>query len=233
MSLAGSAVLAIWNGVTPGAEEEFVAWHLREHIPERVGLPGFLRGRRYVAIDGDPKYFNFYETERIEDLSSSSYLARLDSPTPWTKAVVAHFTATSRTICRVAGSIGIRDGAAIETIRFSSSLRPESVAQNVMRLVVALPRSIAGIVGAHLLRGDDDASRRPTAEKSLRAGPDEIADWILLIEAVDAERLAALRSSALGDSSLAAAGASTGLKRGIYALQYALSASQLGDDRSL
>ena len=89
MALLGKGVLAIWNGIKSEAEDDFVAWHVREHIPERVGLPGFLRGRRYVARDGHPKYFNFYETARVDDLSSPAYQARLNAPTEWTRKVVA------------------------------------------------------------------------------------------------------------------------------------------------
>ena len=227
MSLAGTAVLAIWNGIKPGGEDEFVAWHVREHIPERVGLPGFLRGRRYVAVDGAPKFFNFYETQRVEDLSSSHYLARLDHPTPWTKAVVATFTDTSRTICRVESSVGTGDGAAIETIRLGSSLDARRFMQNVKNLVTPLPSERVGIVSVHLLRGDNDASNRPTEEKKLRAAADEIAEWILLIEATDVERLTDLRRSSLGNDALLKAGARADLKRGIYRLQYALSSPLL------
>jgi hypothetical protein len=81
MTLVGSAVLAIWNGIAPAVEDDFVASHVREHIPERVGLPSLLRGRRYVAVDAHPKYFNFYETETADDLSSTAYQARLNAPT--------------------------------------------------------------------------------------------------------------------------------------------------------
>ena len=77
MPLAGQGVLAIWNGIEDEAEADFVAWHVREHIPERVAVPGFLRGRRYVAEVGAPKYFNFYETESPEALISPAYLQRL------------------------------------------------------------------------------------------------------------------------------------------------------------
>ena len=97
MALLGTGVLAIWNGIAPSVEEDFVASHVREHIPERVGLPGFLRGRRYVAIDGTPKYFNFYETADLSVLSSETYRPRMNEPTEWTKRVVAHFIDTSRT----------------------------------------------------------------------------------------------------------------------------------------
>ncbi len=61
MALAGRGVLAIWNGIAEEAEADFLAWHVREHIPERVAVPGFLRARRYVALRGEPRYFNFYE----------------------------------------------------------------------------------------------------------------------------------------------------------------------------
>ena len=43
--LAGEAVIATWNGITPEGRDEFYAWHIQEHIPERVGFPGFRRGR--------------------------------------------------------------------------------------------------------------------------------------------------------------------------------------------
>ena len=99
MALAGKGVLAIWNGIAEEAESEFLSWHVREHIPERVAVPGFLKARRYVAVRGVPKYFNFYETETPADLGSPAYLARLNAPSDWTKRVVRHFSDTSRTAC--------------------------------------------------------------------------------------------------------------------------------------
>jgi len=50
MSLSGSGVIAIWNDITEEGRANFYEWHDREHIPERVGIPGFLRGRRYIAL---------------------------------------------------------------------------------------------------------------------------------------------------------------------------------------
>jgi hypothetical protein len=96
MALLGKGVLAIWNGVATGYESEFLEWHVKEHIPERVGVTGFLRGRRYLSVDGTPAYFNFYETETYQVLSSEPYLGRLNDPTPWTRKVVSNFKDTSR-----------------------------------------------------------------------------------------------------------------------------------------
>jgi hypothetical protein len=227
MPLAGKAVLAIWNGIAPQAEAEFVAWHVREHIPERVGLPGFLRARRYVAEEGNPKYFNFYETERIEDLSSSAYLSRLDAPSPWTKAVVAHFTDTSRTICSVEHSAGNGDGAAIMTVKMGTSLPPRQFRQNIAEQLVPQVVDAPGFVAIHLLKGDADASRLPTAEKRLRDNADDVAEWILLIEAIDSAALRDMRSSVTSPEALLKAGVHPTMQVGIYLLQYALSASQL------
>ena len=54
MALLGTGVLAIWNNIAPGWENEFLEWHVKEHIPERIGVKGFLRGRRYISVDGTP-----------------------------------------------------------------------------------------------------------------------------------------------------------------------------------
>ena len=39
----------IWNDIAPGMERAFRDWHDEEHIPERVGVPGFLSGRRFFV----------------------------------------------------------------------------------------------------------------------------------------------------------------------------------------
>jgi hypothetical protein len=227
MTLAGSAVLAIWNGIEPEAEEEFVAWHVREHIPERVGLPGFLRGRRYVATQGFPKYFNFYETETVATLSSPVYLARLDSPSPWTKAVVAHFKDTSRTICAVRASLGHGDGAAIVAIRLSTSLSSQAFTEALIREIGVDAMETPGIVGFHVLQGDSAASNQKTAEKKLRDKADEVADWIFLLEAVDIETIERLENRMSLTERLVVCGAEQAMQKGTYVLQYALSQSQL------
>ena len=50
MSFLGTAILAFWADVDPSGEADYVDWHNREHMPERCAVPGFLRGRRYVAM---------------------------------------------------------------------------------------------------------------------------------------------------------------------------------------
>lgn len=71
-------------------EEEFNAWYDTEHVPERLAVPGFLNGRRYVATDGHPRYLAFYDIEALEVLESAAYHA-VSGPnfTPWTRRITS------------------------------------------------------------------------------------------------------------------------------------------------
>ena len=60
MDLLGSAVLVNWGGIVQDNEIEYNDWQSKEHMPERISLPGFLRGLRAVGIpctNLDYKYF--------------------------------------------------------------------------------------------------------------------------------------------------------------------------------
>jgi len=222
MTLAGKGVMAFWNDIAPGAEDDFNHWHVAEHIPERVGVPGFLRGRRYVAHDASPKYFNFYETESLATLTSPAYLARLNDPTPWTKRAIQTFRNSNRTLCRVIASLGRGEGGAMLTLRFAPAADAaarvrDRLAGELLATLVERP----GVVGAHLLRGDAEASRAETEEKALRAAPDQIADWVLLVDAIEPETLAGLRAGDLADRVLSGHGLAD-IAAGIYRLHYSL-----------
>jgi hypothetical protein len=230
MSLLGKGVLAIWNGIDPDAEREFVRWHVEEHIPERVGLPGFLRGRRYVALDGHPRYFNFYETAAVSDLTSPIYRARLDAPSEWTTRVVSRFRDTSRTICAVAASLGRGEGAFVETLRLDTSLDAADFRERFRSEVLGPAAREPGVIGAHLLEGQSRPDAGPSAENRLRGGPDAVASWVVLVEAVEPDAVHALRRGVLHETRLAAAGAAGEAQRGLYALQYALTKTELDQE---
>jgi hypothetical protein len=227
MALLGSGVLAIWNGIAPQAEDDFVAWHVREHIPERVGLPGFLRGRRYVALDGHPKYFNFYETETASDLSSAVYQARLNAPTDWTKRVVARFTDTSRTIYDVAWSLGTGEGGWIEAVALETVAAAESFQAALRDHLDEAIDAIPGIVGLHLLQGQAASGQGDTEEKKLRGAPDKVASWILLVEACRPDALMQFRSEIGSNDTFVRCDAKDSVARGIYQMQFALTKAEI------
>ena len=56
MPWLGRGALVIWHDVHD--ETDYNEWHSKEHMLERVGVPGFRRGMRYVAVAESPKYLN-------------------------------------------------------------------------------------------------------------------------------------------------------------------------------
>lgn len=126
--LLGGAVLAIWINLAPENEAEFNNWHTHQHLPERVGVPGFLRGRRYVAPETAPhkqgaKYFALYETETLDTLASPAYLERLNNPTDWSQRVLPLLRDCTRPACRVTATRGQGMGGYAATIEFGPTER--------------------------------------------------------------------------------------------------------------
>jgi len=183
MSLAGLGAVCIWHDLLPEARDDFHQWHNREHMPERVGIPGFRRGRRYVAIAGTPEYFNLYEADSAEVLGGQDYLTRLNAPTEWTRQVVPSFRNVSRSICRVVYTHGVGQGAFILTQRFDVGERDRSQVVKALRQRLLPPLcDNKGVAGVHFCLADESISKVETAEKKARADTTQVPTWIVLIE---------------------------------------------------
>lgn len=212
MSLAGEGVVAIWNGIRPEARADFYEWHSREHMPERVAIPGFCRGRRYIALEGQPEYFTLYETQSGAVLTGADYLARLNAPTPWTCRVTASFTDTSRSLCRVALSLGPGAGGLLMTWRYDVIPGQEDEHRQHLEAQLRQLSEKPGVAGAHLCIADRAASGIDTAEKKVRSAANLIPGWVVLVEGF-AERAAleaACRELVFKER----------VERGLYQLQY-------------
>ena len=144
MTMAGQGVLAFWHDVAAGSEGEFDQWHLREHIPERVAVPGFLRARRYTTLGEPPRYFYFYETESVDTLQSPAYLARLADPTPWTRRTMPVVRNNKRTACRVVESRGAGLGGVIATLELGPAPGRE---EELLRRMVEHGPLVDGVTG--------------------------------------------------------------------------------------
>ena len=221
MPLLGQGVAAIWHDIDAANEADYHHWHCHEHIPERVSIPGFIRGRRFAPVWGAPRFFHFYETEDVATLTSPGYLERLNDPTPWTQRVVPNFRNNNRTLAQVVGSFGAGVGAAMLTIQCAPAPGKAETLQSW--LLSAMPEWVRaeGIIGAHLIRGDQDASNVQTEEKAMRGRADDVADWVIMVEGLETAYLEAMRAEILSEASLGAQGAAN-LKAGLYRLHFVL-----------
>jgi len=217
--LIGRGALANFHDIPAEHDADFNHWHTTEHLPERVGVPGFLRGRRCRAADGalSPRYFILYETADVEVLRSAAYVQRLDAPSPWTARVSARMTRTIRTAARVRASAGTALGGWMLTVRMT----PPAVEAHALRArltgddVTALAGT-AGLCGVHALEADTEITGVPTAERVLRDPPDEMAPWMVLIEGTGRE---AVERAWADLSARLPAAAREGATTGVYAVQ--------------
>lgn len=193
--MLGKAAVTIWCDVAPEIREEFDHWHAHEHMPERLSIPGFRRGSRWVSADGG-SYFICYEVESENTLTSAPYLERLNNPTPWSQAMMPHHRNMVRGLCRVEASSGTALGQALLTVR----------SWNATTLNLAALAARKGIVAAHLLRAVAQPPPQ-TAEQWLRGG-DASPDVVALVTGYHE---AAVQAAAV-------AGATVGLYRLAYIL---------------
>jgi hypothetical protein len=104
--MLGKAAMLLNFDIDEPAIIEHDDWHTHEHLPERLSIPGFLRGTRWIAARGSPRYTVLYEVDRLETLESAAYLERLNHPTAWTSKMMPHYRGMSRALCSVEGSWG-------------------------------------------------------------------------------------------------------------------------------
>jgi hypothetical protein len=204
--MRGSAALAMWWDITPQMTAEFEDWHSHEHMPERLAIPGFLRGTRWVAASGERSYFVLYEVAGLATLTGGAYLERLNDPTPWSRRMMPHHRNMVRSLCQVRASFGRGVAQAAATVRLDAPLAAEALS--------ALPER-KGLTAAHLLESQSMAGMAPTTEQRIRGGDAE-AGWVAIIGGYDVDAVG-LAARQFGPRAVA----------GVYRLSYCLTSKDL------
>ena len=187
--MLGRAAVAMWWNVAPEVRAEWEDWHTREHMPERLGIPGFLRGTRWVAESGEPSYFICYEVANLATITGGAYLEHLNNPTPWSRRMMPHHLNMVRSLCVLRSGWGGGLPRTLATVRFSP--RPDAPPK--------LPQR-KGLTGAHLLESQPMPGA-PTTEQKIRGG-DRTADWVLLVGGYDVEAVKSVLSQPEGIAGL-------------------------------
>jgi len=207
MALLGKAAMLLSFDVVPEAVEEHDHWHTQEHFPERLSIPGFLRGTRWVAERAQPRYFVMYEVESLGTLTSPAYLERLNNPSPWTTQMMKHYRGMSRGFCTTVQSQGAGIAQAALFLRFALEAAPR---QRLGELL-ATP----GLTGAHSF---ESAATPPATNEQRLRGADAPFGRALLVTGYSIESVEALLQSEPG--------APQGVAGGLYRLAYSLTASE-------
>jgi hypothetical protein len=225
MALFGRAAVAMWWDMSPDARPEFEDWHSHEHFPERLSIPGFLRGSRWQSSEGAEGFFVMYELADYETLTSSHYLARLNNPTPWSTKMMPHHRNMVRSQCQIIGSHGGGIAQSMMTIRLSpQNGETEALGRFLQDRLSTLPTR-PGITGAHFLQTKTPDAKL-TEEQKIRGG-DRVADWIVLVSGYDTPEVSKLSINELSSKSLTAAGAMPSPSYAMYDLAYSLTANDV------
>jgi hypothetical protein len=215
MALLGNAAMLLWYDIVPEAIDAHDEWHTREHLPERVAVPGFLRAQRWVAEAGSRRYFVVYEVSDIEVLTGGPYMERLNNPTPWTSRMMPNFRGMNRGFCNVEARHGTLLGTTALTVRYTSAKGREAQLAAWIEAKLAKLAQGKGVSSAFLLQSR--SSPQMTKEQSIR-GPDTGIDRVVLVTGHSAEAIRQLGAAELSARSMIAAGAGDGAIADVYAL---------------
>lgn len=190
MAFAGTHWLIIWNDFGGADEREYESWIVREHMHERMQVPGFRRGRRYVG-EGSPRYLNMYEVDGIDPLIGGAYVASLNAPSAWTKRMMPGLTNFSRVVCQ---SVAVQGpGVPGHLASFRVPLETAGGAERTAALGAVLDSiaALPAVLGASIGLTIPAPSKIDTAEKRLRTGERDVvaSEAVVAIEAASAGTL--------------------------------------------
>jgi hypothetical protein len=177
-----TAGVLIWNEVTTQGQQAFYRWHNSEHMPERMAIPGFIRGRRYASDSVSPQWFTLYEAASLDVLISPAYLERLNNPTPATQETLKFFRNTARSVCLLQRAVGTSVGGYAVVVRFDGrdeSTLSKTAHAHAVRALEAV-EAVVGVVSTSLYGAELSASQIATAESKTRVL--DVPAFTLLIE---------------------------------------------------
>jgi hypothetical protein len=175
--ISANGFLAIWSDIPSDYETDYLHWLMREHIKERLAVPGFLGVRVFRALlDGICRYLIIYDLQDGNVLASAPYLSRLNHPTPWSQRIMPRLSNFRRGGGWVQWKAGHGRGGFIAAL----AIEPRKGLPTGLEKLVSADR----ICAISFFETDLTSSGITTAEKQLRAG-DEIFTGLIVLEGLD------------------------------------------------
>jgi hypothetical protein len=231
-ALMGNGALMLWLDVAAELDRETDGWYIDEHMPERIDIGGYLRARRFGALEGAPAYLTLFEAQTPAALASEGYLRLVNRISEQSKRVRAGFSNVARNTFQVRYSAGRGIGAIVATLRLTP-VNPVHTDAAMAALDAAAPNILRrhGIVGVHWLEAAPNVRARMDAVRAVGQS-DASVDYVLLIEATRVGDVAAIRSDAVSAATLRQMGWAE-QSFAVYSLLYEVSAkgsqTSLGD----
>jgi hypothetical protein len=187
MWVEGDAVLLVVADIEKD-EEAFNEWYDREHLPDRIlGVPGYRVGRRYVAVDADPKYLALYQCNPGV-FDSAAYRKLAEEPDARTLHFVTLMINSIRARTRVVECFGDGEGSVLGLVTFDAAAGDrEGLQQLCARTLLPELARARGIVTGALLEPFPEVMRESGLPPLRRSG--RKLGWILAIESGHAQQI--------------------------------------------
>jgi hypothetical protein len=187
-------LLMVWTNIPEELEYDFNEWYNREHMRERIlGVPGFVRGRRFVAFEGGPRYLAIYETRSAAVLHSEPYLALKRDYDPLSRRFVPNFLDTLKVAGEIVAHAGVAEGGVVVLVPIARTPGREDALREWIG-----EKLLPELLGRHGVVGAWYAERTAAAVASALVDhprtTDRILDAVLMVEAVSNEDLSAAAS---------------------------------------
>ena len=109
----GKAELFVWTDVDSNYEADFNRWYDREHMEERISIPGFIWGRRLRLTAGaGPRYLALYRTKDVGVFTSAAYQQAFRHQTDWSNRNFPRMRNPRRRVMLVSLEVGVGVGSA-------------------------------------------------------------------------------------------------------------------------
>jgi len=188
-------LLCIWTGVDPQHDLDFNRWYDREHMQERVAIPGFQSARRFAAIGDCPRpYLALYYTDTLAVFRSDAYRQAFANQTAWSLENFKRMRGTQRRVGALSVEAGDGEGGALALFVVPPDRLAQAGVRAQLQQALAAVAAQDHVIRATLLETDAGLSTPVTADAV--AAP---ADGLVMVEAtrpaVAAEHARALSAS--------------------------------------
>ena len=176
------ALLMVWTDIPADVENDFNDWYNREHLRERVEVPGFIRARRFAAISGEPKYIALYEAQNADVMRSEPYLRFKRTRDERTRHFTPLFRNTIKATCDVVTRAGTGEGAFLVVLPMTVVPARRMAFRDWVRNVFFPDAMQASGVMAATFAEHNGVIRQTAAAHDVRTG-DRHLESVLIIEA--------------------------------------------------
>ncbi|AQH01436.1 hypothetical protein A9R05_21650 [Burkholderia sp. KK1] len=157
-SVIPQGMLFVASDINAVDEADFNAWYDREHIEERVRMPGVISAARYRAVSGNPKYLGLYWAESISIFASPAYAHAFQNQTEWSQRTLPKMVAPTRRIGEVSAKVGQGSGAYVSTLPLHVPEDAQALTDRCAEVGARLSEDL-GFVQSYLLSPVDELSR--------------------------------------------------------------------------